>query len=264
MPAASAVSTMPVPLGTCTSCSSIVTRTRSVTPAPRVRREQDRAGRTVRRAGRARSRGRTGSRRSRCARNSSRNFVTQLATIIASESPSTQRHLPMIRSHTVEREVEVALRRGAVLDRAQHLHEPARPDAARRALAARLVHVELSDPQGELHHARPVVEDADDARADEVPLLAERVRVEPRVEVVGRHHREGRAAHHHGLQRPAVRDAAAHVLDEVRVVMPCGSSYAPGRATLPERQKTRVPVESGGRRSARTPPGRSRAPSGWS
>ena len=28
--------------------------------------------------------------------------------------------------------------------------------------------------------------------------------------------------------------------------MPCGASYAPGRTTLPERQKTRVPVESGG------------------
>ena len=36
----------------------------------------------------------------RCARNSSRNFVTQLATGIAAESPSTQRHLPMIRSQT--------------------------------------------------------------------------------------------------------------------------------------------------------------------
>ena len=31
-----------------------------------------------------------------------------------------------------------------------------------------------------------------------------------------------------------------------RTVIPCGSSYAPGRTTLPERQKTRVPVESGG------------------
>ena len=29
-------------------------------------------------------------------------------------------------------------------------------------------------------------------------------------------------------------------------MIPCGSSYAPGRFTLPERQKTRVPVESGG------------------
>ncbi len=31
-----------------------------------------------------------------------------------------------------------------------------------------------------------------------------------------------------------------------RTVMPCGASYAPGRTTLPDRQKTRVPVESGG------------------
>ena len=31
-----------------------------------------------------------------------------------------------------------------------------------------------------------------------------------------------------------------------RAVIPCGSSYGPGRSTFPERQKTRVPVESGG------------------
>ena len=31
-----------------------------------------------------------------------------------------------------------------------------------------------------------------------------------------------------------------------RTVIPCGASYAPGRTTLPERQKSRVPVESGG------------------
>src|SRR5215469_9037426 len=50
----------------------------------------------------------------------------------------------------VEREVEVALLRGSILDGAKQLYEPARADAARRALAARFVHIELCDPQGEL------------------------------------------------------------------------------------------------------------------
>src|SRR5213082_4258564 len=38
-------------------------------------------------------------------------------------------------------QLEVCVRRGAVLDRLEDLHHPARPDAARRALAARLVRV---------------------------------------------------------------------------------------------------------------------------
>src|SRR5690349_7138591 len=43
----------------------------------------------------------------------------------------------------VEQNLEVVLGRRSVLDGAQDLHEPARADAAGRALAARLVHVEL-------------------------------------------------------------------------------------------------------------------------
>src|SRR5829696_5021756 len=45
----------------------------------------------------------------------------------------------------VEQEIELALRCAAVLDLAQDLDHPARPLAARRALAARLMHVELGD-----------------------------------------------------------------------------------------------------------------------
>src|ERR1700759_4818497 len=72
----------------------------------------------------------------------------------------------------VEREVEIALLRRSVLDRAEQLDEPARADAARRALAARLVHVELRDPQRELDDARALVDPRHHARADEVALLA--------------------------------------------------------------------------------------------
>ena len=49
----------------------------------------------------------------------------------------------------------------------EDLHHPARPLAARRALAARLVHVELRDPQAELHHAAAVVDHDHRAGAEE-------------------------------------------------------------------------------------------------
>src|SRR3954447_3204893 len=46
-------------------------------------------------------------------------------------------------------QLEVGVRRGAVLDRLEDLHHPACSDAARRALAARLVRVELRRADGE-------------------------------------------------------------------------------------------------------------------
>src|SRR5258708_19271940 len=53
----------------------------------------------------------------------------------------------------VEQELQVVLARRARLDRVQQLHEPARADTPRRALAARLVLLELPDPEHELHAA---------------------------------------------------------------------------------------------------------------
>src|SRR5829696_5464603 len=46
----------------------------------------------------------------------------------------------------VEQQVELPLPRAALLDLVQQLHHPAGSLAARRALAAGLVHVELRDP----------------------------------------------------------------------------------------------------------------------
>src|SRR5260221_5458078 len=57
----------------------------------------------------------------------------------------------------VEEEVEVALRRPAVFELAEDRGEPARSLAARRALAARLVLVELREADGELDDAAAVV-----------------------------------------------------------------------------------------------------------
>src|SRR5437868_2010408 len=58
----------------------------------------------------------------------------------------------------VEEEVELVLLRLARLESAQDLRHPARSLAARRALATRLVLVELGDADAELHHAAAVVE----------------------------------------------------------------------------------------------------------
>src|SRR5262245_31584356 len=63
-------------------------------------------------------------------------------------------------------EVEIGMLRLAGLDLLEQADHPASPLAARRALAARLVHVELLGPQRELHHAGAVVDD-DDRRGAE-------------------------------------------------------------------------------------------------
>src|SRR3954471_15323849 len=178
MPAASAASTRPVPFGTCTSFSSTVMRTSSgalsgnhlrdrrvrvlIDGSEEVRERRVLAERTaavrevraelvaeLRHAGRDRHRGR----------------VAEHAQALADDPVAD-----------VEQDVDVLLRRAAVLDRLEDLHEPARPDAARRALAARLVHVELRDAQRELDDARAVVDRADHAGSDEEAALPERVR----------------------------------------------------------------------------------------
>src|SRR6266498_223641 len=61
----------------------------------------------------------------------------------------------------VPQQVEVGVLAAARLDLLQQAHHPARALPARRALAAGLVHVELLDPQGELHHASALVDDDD-------------------------------------------------------------------------------------------------------
>src|SRR6478609_1217642 len=94
--------------------------------------------------------------------------VLEMLTELVAElrDPARDVHRSRVAEHTqaladdavthVEHRVEVAFRRRAVLDRLHELDEPARADAARRALAARLVHVELRDAKCELNRARLV------------------------------------------------------------------------------------------------------------
>src|SRR2546425_10144873 len=69
----------------------------------------------------------------------------------------------------VEQEVDVGSRRGpvAVLEAAEHLLEPARPLAARRALAAVLVMEEALDVERGPYHAHRLVHHHDARRAKE-------------------------------------------------------------------------------------------------
>src|SRR3954447_2196324 len=138
------------------------------------------------------------------ARDRHRSGVTQYTQALADDAVAD-----------VEQNLEILIRRGAFLDGAKDLHEPARADAARRALAARLVHVELRDAERKLDDAGAIVERGDHSGADEEALLAERVRIELRVELARDHHRERRASDHHCLQLAAVRDAAADVVDQM-------------------------------------------------
>src|SRR5512132_1458486 len=72
-------------------------------------------------------------------------------------SERAQRAAEDARADVVE-QVEVRVLAPAVLDLLEDPHEPARSLAARRALPARLMHVELLRPQRELHHAAALVD----------------------------------------------------------------------------------------------------------
>ena len=113
-----------------------------------------------------------------------------------------------------EEQVELALRRVAGLELAQDRGHPACPLAARRALAARLVLVELRDADAELHHADAVVDADDPGRAHRRAGGGERVEVVADVDLVAREDHRGRPAGDDRLQLPAVGDAAAELLDD--------------------------------------------------
>ena len=183
----SAASTSPRPFGTCTSRSSIVTVTSSgaLTPAP------PRPGECV-----CWSTGAKMPSSDDSPPNGQPPCVDVRAELLArtcrrssapgqtAKSPSAQSDLPID---------PVADRRAAGRGRrarrrpsssfSQELHHPARPLAARRALAAGLVHVELRRAQRELHHAAAVVDHDQRGGAEERPDRAERVVVERHVDL---------------------------------------------------------------------------------
>src|SRR5215207_8492559 len=165
MPASAAASTMPVPFATSTSRPSTVTLTVStaLTRAP-PRGGRACAGRRV---------------RERLERGRAEHWAAGLEMLLKLGPElvdvARDRHRGSVAERTealaedpvadVEEQVEIPLRRRPGLDRVQDLHHPPRALAARRALAAALVHVELRDAEPELHDAAAVVDDDDRTRA---------------------------------------------------------------------------------------------------
>ena len=145
----------------------------------------------------------------------------------------------------VEQQVEIGLVAAAVLDLLEDLREPAGADAARRALAARLVLVELGDADPELHHAAAVVDRDHRRRADRRAGGVERIEVQRPCSTssavrIGVDEPPGMTA----LSVAAAGDAAADVVDQ----LPERDTRAEARSsrpltTFPESEKTRVPVE---------------------
>ena len=111
----------------------------------------------------------------------------------------------------VEEQVELALRGAALLDPSEDVDLPADALAARRALAAGLLLVELREAQAELHHAAAVVDDDEGRRrrTGSPPSRSRRSRRWRRSR--RRQDRRRRAARDHRLEAAAVRDAAAEV-----------------------------------------------------
>src|SRR5262245_60370389 len=176
MPAAWAASTRPVPFGTSTARSSTVTETSSDmhglrgVVSVRVGRSEDPLQRRLPFEGAAPEidvRLVLVPELVDVAENGDRVRVAQRTETLP-EDPVAHR----------EQQVEVGLRAATVLDLLEDLRHPLRSDAARRALPARLVLVELRDANPELHHAAAVVDHDHAGRADRRSALDERIEVQ--------------------------------------------------------------------------------------
>ena len=106
----------------------------------------------------------------------------------------------------VEEQVEVLLAAVTGLDALHDPLEPARPLAARRALAARLPEEELGDAPGRPHRTGVVVHDHDRARAEHGAGRGHLVLAEREVDLVGTEPRGRDPTGDEGLEAPAVRE----------------------------------------------------------
>ena len=156
--------------------------------------------------------GRTGSRRCvRWATYSSRKYLIELWIGLTAPSASAQNERPMMLSHWSSSRSRSASLPMPLLELGEHLHQPPRALAARRALAAGLVLVELGPPQHGSHDAGRLVEDLQGAGAEHRAGRADGLEVERHVEVLVGEQRGRGAAGRPELQLVAVADAAREV-----------------------------------------------------
>ena len=143
----------------------------------------------------------------------------------------------------VEQQVDVAVACPAPASMPlQHLRQPVRALAARRALAAGLVLVELGPPRHRAHHRGGLVEDLQRARAEHRAGGADATR--------SRAGRRGARRVKIGVDEPpGVQNFSSWpsrmppaMSSSSRSVMPSGASYWPGRVTCPDRENSPCPV----------------------
>ncbi len=103
----------------------------------------------------------------------------------------------------------------ALAEPVEDLQHPLGADAAERALAARLGLREAQEEARDVHHAVAIVEHDQAAGAHDGARRRQRVVVHRRVGQARRDAAAGRPADLHGLERPAVLDAAADLLDDL-------------------------------------------------
>ena len=203
MPISSAARITRVPLGTLTSTSSIESVTRS-TGVPAGRSGRALAVTVIRRLAPAKTVEATGSNGQppsvRCRRYSSRKYWMDDVIGLVAPSPRAQNERPRMLS-----QMSSSLSRSAssplpVLQPAQHLHQPVGALAARGALAAGLVRVELGPAQHRADHAGGVVEDLQRPGAEHRAGRGDRLEVQRDVQVLVGEQRGGRAARRPELQ----------------------------------------------------------------
>src|SRR3954463_9744597 len=135
---------------------------------------------------------------------------------VAQDAQAVADDLLLDRGH----DVEVHRGRLARLDALEHLVRPVRPLAARRALAAGLVAVELRRLQRDVDDRVRVVDHDDRAGPEHRAGLGHRVEVVGEVEVFRLQHRGARAAREPELDRAALGRAAREAVDDVARLHP--------------------------------------------
>ena len=150
-----------------------------------------------------------------CASNSARKCFTVVSAGVAAASPNAHSVLPAMLFADADQQVDVAHLPFAALDPGQDLVQPVAPFAARRALAARLVLVEVQQVLRRPHHAGRLVHHDDAGRAEHRSRLRDVVEAGRDVELIGQQDRHRRPAGDDRLQRAAVADAAGVLEDQL-------------------------------------------------
>ena len=135
-----------------------------------------------------------------CASNSARKCFTVVSAGVAAASPNAHSVLPTMLFADADQQIDVAHLPFAVLDARQDLVEPVAALAARRALAARLVLVEVEQVLRRPHHAGGLVHHDDAGRAQHRSRLRHVVEARRDVELIGQQDRHRRSAGNDRLQ----------------------------------------------------------------